>query len=47
MELLAHSVNNFNGVIIDPAQLPADPAEFRARLSESIAQWRLDGRQVI
>jgi 8-oxo-dGTP diphosphatase len=47
VELLAHSVNNFNGVIIDPAQLPADPAEFRARLSESIAQWRLDGRQVI
>ncbi len=47
MELLAHSVNNFNGVIIDPAQLPGDPAEFRARLDASIAQWRADGRQVV
>ena len=47
MELLAHSVNNFNGVIIDPAQLPADPAEFRARLNGSITQWRADGRQVV
>ena len=47
MELLAHSVNNFNGVIIDPTQLPADPAEFRARLADSIAQWQADGRQVV
>ena len=47
MELLAHSVNNFNGVVIDPAQLPSDAVEFRARLDASIAQWRVDGRQVI
>jgi len=47
VELLAHSVNNFNGVVIDPAQLPADPIEFRARLEASVAQWRADGRQVI
>ncbi|MCL4835253.1 MAG: NUDIX domain-containing protein [Caldilineaceae bacterium] len=47
MELLAHSVNNFNGVIIDSTQLPADLVEFRVRLDASIAQWRADGRQVV
>lgn len=47
MELLAHAVNNFNGVVIDPGQLPADPVEFRSRLDASVAQWRADGRQVI
>ena len=47
MELLAHSVNNFNGVTIDPTALPTDPAEFRARLDVSLAQWRADGRQVV
>ncbi|MBX3054268.1 MAG: NUDIX domain-containing protein [Caldilineaceae bacterium] len=47
MELLAHSINNFNGVIIDPAQLPDDPAAFRSRLDASLTQWRADGRQVV
>lgn len=47
MELLVHSVNNFNGIVIDPGALPNDPAEFRARLEISLAQWRADGRQVV
>lgn len=47
MELLVHSVNNFNGIVVDPAGLPTDPAEFRARLDASLAQWRADGRQVV
>jgi len=47
VEPLAHSVNNFNGVVIDPAQLPADPTEFRARLDASLLDWRREGRQVV
>ncbi len=41
--LLEHSVNPFNGVVIERDRLPADPDVFRRRLDHSLKQWRADG----
>lgn len=40
MQTLAHTINNFRGVTIDPEQLPADPDEFAQRLTHSLAEWQ-------
>jgi 8-oxo-dGTP pyrophosphatase MutT (NUDIX family) len=47
MELLEHTLNRFNGVVIEPAALTHEPAEFAARLQYSVAQWRAEGRFLI
>lgn len=47
MQILEHTVNRFNGIIIDNTQLPADPQEFAARLAVSLEAWRQDGRQLV
>lgn len=39
MQTLAHTVNQFRGVVVDPEQLPADPDEFAARLALSLQEW--------
>lgn len=40
MQTLAHTINNFRGVAIDPEQLPTDPQEFEQRLAYSLAEWQ-------
>jgi 8-oxo-dGTP diphosphatase len=45
--ILAHTVNPFNGVMIDPAQLPDDPAEFEGQLAHSLQQWQAEARALI
>lgn len=46
-DLLVHTVNQFNGVVIDPQQLPADPQVFRELLAQSMDRWRADERALI
>jgi 8-oxo-dGTP pyrophosphatase MutT (NUDIX family) len=47
MDLLVHEVNQFRGVAIDPAQLPADLDEFRVRLALSLATWQADSLKLV
>ena len=47
MDLLAHEINQFRGVAIDPAQLPIDVDEFRARLALSLATWQADALKLV
>lgn len=47
MELLEHSLNRFNGVVIDAQALLHEPAEFAARLRHSVAHWQAEGRFLI
>jgi 8-oxo-dGTP diphosphatase len=47
MQTLEHTINPFNGVIIDPAQLPSDPLRFRELLVSSLAAWQQDGRALV
>jgi 8-oxo-dGTP pyrophosphatase MutT (NUDIX family) len=46
MTVLAHSRDQFSGVIVDAAQLPAD-AEFEAALRESLDTWRAEGLRLV
>lgn len=41
--LLAAKDDAYGGVIVDEARLPADPAEFDARLAASLARWQARG----
>lgn len=47
MQLLEHTVNRFNGVVIEAAALQRSPEDFAALLPTSIAQWQVDGRFLI
>ena len=47
MDLLQHEVNSFNGVAVATDALPADPAEFGARLSDSLAIWTQRGHKLV
>lgn len=47
MQTLAHTVNQFQGVVVDPEQLPADPDEFAARLAHSLQAWADAGYLVV
>jgi 8-oxo-dGTP pyrophosphatase MutT (NUDIX family) len=42
MEPLAHTTNNFGGIILDPAALPASSDEFRTRLLVDMEKWMAD-----
>jgi len=42
-EILECKPNPFNGMVIVPSGLPADPEEFDARLAISMEQWTADG----
>jgi 8-oxo-dGTP pyrophosphatase MutT (NUDIX family) len=47
MQTLAHTVNQFRGVVVDAEQLPADPDEFAARLAHSLHEWADAGYLVV
>lgn len=47
MQTLAHTVNQFQGVVVDPEQLPTDPDEFAARLAHSLQVWADAGYFVV
>lgn len=42
-EILEFRANQFNGVVIAPAELPTDAEEFDENLAASIDQWSSDG----
>ncbi|MFN8491145.1 MAG: NUDIX domain-containing protein [Caldilineaceae bacterium] len=39
MEVIEHTTNNFGGIILNPAALPATVDEFQTRLRDSMQQW--------
>ncbi len=47
MVVLTATVNQFRGVVLDPASLPSDAGEFAARLEESLREWRSQQLQVV
>ncbi len=47
MQLLEHTVNRFNGVVIDAQALLREPDDFAAALTYSVAHWQAEGRQLI
>jgi 8-oxo-dGTP pyrophosphatase MutT (NUDIX family) len=47
MQLLAHKINQFNGVAVTTEELPSDPQEFRRRLEESLQAWAEAGHYVV
>ena len=42
-QLLEARANPFGGMVLVPAELPTDAAEFAARLEASLATWKADG----
>ena len=42
-QLLEARANPFGGMVIAPAELPSDAAEFAQRLEASLKQWKADG----
>ena len=46
-EVLAHTPDQFGGVIVDPQELPTDVDEFAAVLQRSLATWRSEGRRLV
>src|SRR5690606_25390238 len=47
MQTLAHTINNFRGVTIDPEQLPSDPQAFEQRLAYSLVEWQAAGLKLV
>lgn len=47
MEVLEHTTNNFGGVILSPAGLPATVDEFQTRLHDSIDQWKAQESKLV
>ena len=47
MQILDHTVNQFNGVVLDSDKLPLEPEEFRSRLGLSLDVWRKNGNALI
>ena len=43
MMMLEHTLNPFNGVVIERDRLPADPGVFRQQLTHSLDQWKTAG----
>jgi 8-oxo-dGTP pyrophosphatase MutT (NUDIX family) len=46
-DLLLHTVNQFNGVVIDPSRLPSDPGLFRDSLAQSLQAWQYEERALV
>lgn len=47
MTPLAAQINRFNGVIVDPTELPHDPGAFQDQLAHSLVTWRAEGRLTV
>lgn len=47
MQLLEHTVNRFNGVVIEAAALQRAPEDFAALLTPSVTYWQAEGRFLI
>lgn len=47
MQLLAHKINQFNGVAVTSEELPTDPQEFRSRLEASLKAWTEAGHFLV
>ena len=45
--MLTAKTNPFNGIIVETASLPADPAEFQRLLAASLQAWNRNGNQVV
>lgn len=46
MQMLSGKANPFNGIVINPAVLPEDPALFEEQLAYSVATWKREGFKV-
>jgi 8-oxo-dGTP pyrophosphatase MutT (NUDIX family) len=47
MQTLEHTVNQFNGVVLDAEKLPEDLEFFRQRLAHSLATWNHNGHLLV
>jgi 8-oxo-dGTP pyrophosphatase MutT (NUDIX family) len=47
MQLLEHTLNRFNGIVIESQALLREPADFASLLQRSVAQWQAEGRFLI
>ena len=47
MDTLAHSPDQFGGIIVDSERLPDEADEFAERLHASMDAWRGDGRRLV
>ena len=47
MEVLEHTTNAFNGIVINPESLPSARETFSQRLSMSLEIWKKRGRQLV
>lgn len=47
MEVLEHTTNAFNGIVINPESLPSARETFSHRLSMSLEIWKKRGRQLV
>jgi len=47
MTILEASTNPFRGILPKPADLPADPEQFRRQLAQSLAAWTAEGYKVV
>ncbi|MEJ2601168.1 MAG: NUDIX domain-containing protein [Anaerolineales bacterium] len=47
MEILQHKTNPFDGVVVDPQELPTDSDSFRQRLQHSLNVWTQNGNKVV
>jgi 8-oxo-dGTP pyrophosphatase MutT (NUDIX family) len=45
--VLAHEVNRFNGIEIEPDSLPQDSEDFRRRLVHSLGDWQQNGHALV
>ena len=46
-QLLEARANQFGGMVIAPAELPSDAAEFAQRLKGSLKEWKDDGKRAV
>ncbi|MDA0746498.1 MAG: NUDIX domain-containing protein [bacterium] len=47
MHILDHTVNPFNGVVVNTENLPGDPTIFHKSLAESIQKWQAEAYAVV
>ena len=47
MDVLAHELDMFGGVMVSRDELPQDVAEFTQRLRGSMQTWRADGKRLV
>jgi 8-oxo-dGTP pyrophosphatase MutT (NUDIX family) len=47
MNTLVFTPDQFGGIIVDPKQLPEDPAAFETALSQALETWKSEGFRVV